>query len=114
MVVAQQGHHVFRVGAFGEPGEPAQVTDERRDLSAMTIELLLAPGRDDQISHLRRRKAPQPAHPLDFADLVGDAVFELLVQLFNLLCSGADRVLAWAWMRHYAEMFGTQRLITPV
>ena len=23
MVVAQQGHHVFRIGAFGEPGEPA-------------------------------------------------------------------------------------------
>ena len=45
----------------------------------MAFELPLAPGRDDQISHLRRKEAPQPAHAFDFAYLVGDAVFELLV-----------------------------------
>ena len=32
-----------------------------------------------EISHLWRQKAPQPAHALDFAYLVGDALFELLV-----------------------------------
>ena len=28
VVVAQQGHHVFRVGTFGEAGEPAQIAEE--------------------------------------------------------------------------------------
>ena len=79
MVVAQQGHHVFSVGAFSEAGEPAQITEERGNLSTMAFELLLATGRNDQISHLRRQEAPQPAHALDFAYLVGDALFELLV-----------------------------------
>jgi hypothetical protein len=46
----------------------------------MTFELLLAARRHDQIGHLRRQEAPQPAHALDFAYLIGDALFELLVQ----------------------------------
>ena len=79
MVVAQQSHYVFRVGAFGEAGEPAQVTEERGYLSAMAFELLLRTGGDDQVGDLRRQEAPQPAHPLDFVYLVGDALFELLV-----------------------------------
>jgi hypothetical protein len=45
----------------------------------MALQLLLAPRRDDQVSHLRREEAPQPAHAFDFAYLVGDAPFELLV-----------------------------------
>ena len=44
-----------------------------------------APRRDDQIGHLRRQETPQPAHALDFAYLVGDALFELLVELLDLL-----------------------------
>ena len=51
----------------------------------MAFKLFLAPRRDDQISHLRRQEAPQPAHALDFAYLVGDALFELLVQIGKLL-----------------------------
>ena len=92
MVVAQQRHHVFRVGTFGEPGESAQVAEERSNLSAMAFKLLLATRRHDQISHLRRQEAPQPAHALDFAYLVGDALFELLVQFDHLL--GLDFQLA--------------------
>ena len=45
----------------------------------MAFQLLLATGSDDQVSHLRRQEAPQPAHAFDFAYLVGDAMFELLV-----------------------------------
>ena len=41
----------------------------------MTFELPLTPRRNDQISHLRRQEASQPAHALDFAHLVGDALF---------------------------------------
>ena len=51
----------------------------------MAFELLLCPGRDNQISHLRRQETPQPAHAFDFAYLVGDTLFELLVELPKLL-----------------------------
>ena len=33
----------------------------------------------NQISHLWRKEAPQPAHALDFTHLIGDALFELLI-----------------------------------
>ena len=56
----------------------------------MAFELLLRSGRDDQISHLRRKEPPQPAHALDFAYLVGDALFELLVEFLHLFCSLAE------------------------
>src|ERR1700730_2001918 len=34
MVVAQQGHHVFSIGAFREPSEATQVTEQRSYLSS--------------------------------------------------------------------------------
>jgi hypothetical protein len=52
--------------------------------------LLLATGGHNQISHLRRQEAPQPAHALNFAHLVGDASFELLVELLDLFSSLAQ------------------------
>jgi hypothetical protein len=79
IAAAQQGHYVFRVCALGEPGKAAQIAEERCYFSSMAFELLLAPGRNDQIGHLRRQEAPQPAHAFDFANLVGDARFELLI-----------------------------------
>ena len=79
VIVAQQRHHVFRVRTLGEPGEAAQVTEQRGNLPAMAFKLLFAPGRHDQIGDLRRQEAPQPAHAFDFTDLVGDALFEPLV-----------------------------------
>ena len=85
MVVAQQGHHVFGVSALSEASEAAQVTEERRYLPAMAFQLLLASRRHDQISHLRRQEAPQPAHALDFAYLVANALFELLRLRFQLI-----------------------------
>ena len=51
----------------------------------VAFELLLRPRSDDQISHLRRQETSQPAHALDFAYLIGDALFELLVQFDNFL-----------------------------
>jgi hypothetical protein len=85
VVVSQQRHDVFRVRTFSEPGEPAQVPEQRSYLSSMAFKLLLGTGRDNQISYLWRQKSPQPAQPLDFAYLVGDALFELLVELGELL-----------------------------
>ena len=61
----------------------------------MAFELLLAAGRNDQISHLRRQEAPQPAHAFDFAYLVGDALFELLVEFDNSCdCASTCSVLS--------------------
>ena len=37
MVVAQQGHHGFRIRTFGEPGEPAQVAEQRGYLSTRCV-----------------------------------------------------------------------------
>ena len=51
----------------------------------MTFQLLLRPRGYDQISHLRRQEAPQPAHAFDFANLISDALFELLVQFDEFL-----------------------------
>ena len=48
-------------------------------LAAMALKLLLTTRRNDQIGHLRWQEAPQPAHALDFAYLLGYALFELLV-----------------------------------
>jgi hypothetical protein len=79
VVFAQQRYDVFRIGALSEPGEPAQIAKERGYLSSMAFQLLLAPRRNNQISHLRRQEAPQPAHALDLAYLVGDALFQLFV-----------------------------------
>jgi hypothetical protein len=47
----------------------------------MAFKLRLCTGSDDQISHLQRQEPSQPAHAFDFAYLVGDALFELLVEL---------------------------------
>ena len=57
----------------------------------MAFKLLLAARCDDQIGPLWRQETPQPAHALDFAYLVGDALFELLVVLGKLL--GLGRLL---------------------
>ena len=92
MVFAHKRNNVFRVGAFGEPGEAAQITEERGYLSAMAFEFLLAAGRDNQISYLRRQEPPQPAHAFDFAYLVGDALFELLVEFLDLFGSFTEFV----------------------
>src|SRR3974377_499644 len=51
----------------------------------MAFELLLRSRGDDQISHLRRKETSQPTHALDFAYLVRDALFKLLVQFVQLI-----------------------------
>src|SRR5262249_52226290 len=79
MIVAQQGHYVFRVRTFGETGKATQVAEQSGNFSAMAFELLFSSSGDDQIGHLRRQEPPQPAHALDLADLIRDALFELLV-----------------------------------
>src|SRR5262249_17894076 len=47
---------------------------------------------DDQIGHLRGQEAAQPTHALDFADLIGNALFELLVEFDNFVGSFAQFV----------------------
>jgi hypothetical protein len=45
VVIAQQGHHVFRVGAFSEASEAPQVAEKRGYLATVALQLLLAPRR---------------------------------------------------------------------
>jgi hypothetical protein len=37
VIVAEQRHHVFCIRAFYESGEPAQVTEERGNLSTVAL-----------------------------------------------------------------------------
>jgi outer membrane biogenesis lipoprotein LolB len=43
----------------------------------MAFRLRFRSRRDDQIGDLRWQETTQPAHALDLADLIGDALFEL-------------------------------------
>src|ERR1700722_4612129 len=56
----------------------------------MAFELLLAPRRDNQISHLWRQEPSQPSHAFDFGNLIGDPLFELLVEIEDFLSSFAQ------------------------
>jgi len=56
-----------------------EATKSYKERMREALQLLLSPRSDDQIGDLRRQEAPQPAHALDFAYLVGDPLFELLV-----------------------------------
>ena len=57
VVVAQQRHHLFRLGALGKGSEAAQVAEHDDDLAAMAFEDLLVVLRDDEFSRLRREKS---------------------------------------------------------
>src|SRR6185312_6462634 len=56
----------------------------------MAFELFFRAGGDNQIGYLRSQETPQLSHPLDFAYLVGDTLFELLVQFDDFLSSFAE------------------------
>src|SRR6516162_2970846 len=58
----------------------------------MAFKLFFRSRCNDQIGDLRRQKTTQPAHALDFADLIGNALFELLIELDDLLSSFAQLV----------------------
>ena len=79
MIIAQQRHHVFRVGTFGETGETPQIAEERRDLPPMALQLLLCSRRDNQIGHLRGQETSKPTHTFYFADLISDTLFQMPV-----------------------------------
>jgi hypothetical protein len=56
----------------------------------MAFKLFFRSGGDDQIGDLRRQETAQPAHALDLADLIGNPLFELLIELDDFLCSFAQ------------------------
>jgi hypothetical protein len=81
VIVAQQRHHVFRIGGLGEAREAAQVTEERSDFPAVALKLFLHAGRHDQIGHLRGQETSKPTHAFDLAYLVCNTPFKLLIKL---------------------------------
>ena len=56
----------------------------------MAFKLFFRTRGDNQIGHLRRQEATQPAHALDFVYLVGDALLQVLIELLYFLCSVAQ------------------------
>src|SRR4029450_892704 len=85
MVLTQQRYHVFWIRPFREAGEPAKVTEQSCNFSAVAFESLLRSGGDDQIGYLGRKETSQSTHAFDFADLVRDTLFKLLVQLVEII-----------------------------
>jgi hypothetical protein len=79
MVFAQQSHHVLRVGAFRKAGESAQVAEKSRDLTPVALQLLLCSRRDNQVGYLGRKESPQLTHALDFINLIGDPLLQVLI-----------------------------------
>jgi hypothetical protein len=50
----------------------------------MALEQLLVAGGDNRFRHLRRQKPLQSAHPLNFGNLLGHALFERSVPFAEL------------------------------
>ena len=84
VVFAEHRHHVFRIGGLGERGEAAQVEEDDRDLAPVALQRIVGAAGDDQLGELRREEALQPAHLLELANAVGDALLERAVQLGEL------------------------------
>ena len=84
VVFAEDGHHVFRIGGLGERGEAAQVEEDDGDLAPVALQRIVGAAGDDQLGELGREEALQPAHVLELADAVGDALLERPVELGEL------------------------------
>ena len=84
MVFAEHGHHVFGIGGLGERGEAAQVEEDDGDLAPVALQRIVGAAGDDQLGELRREEALQPAHLLELADAVVDALLERAVELGEL------------------------------
>ena len=79
VVVAQERHDLFRLGALGKAGEAAHIAEHDDDLAAMAFEDFLVSLGDDQFGQLRREKPFQPPDPTQLLDLVRDPCFETAV-----------------------------------
>jgi hypothetical protein len=51
----------------------------------MAFQLHFCSRRDYQISNLPREETAQPAHALDLANLIGDPVLQLLIELIQVI-----------------------------
>src|SRR5262245_10567577 len=111
MIVSQQHHHVFRVRGFGKTCKASQVTKERSNLASVTLKLLLHPRRNNQISDLWRKEAPQPSHTLDFAELIGHSLFQSFVPVSKL--SGLRGKVSRLRRHLIMEPFAFQRCTDP-
>ena len=68
----------FRLGAFREGREAAQVREHDRDVATMTLQRIADPV-DEEVGHLGRQEAAQAIHALDLRDLLRHAAFEPVV-----------------------------------
>ena len=95
VVFAQDGHHVFGLGGFGEGREAADIAEDDRDLAPVAAEEVLL-RRQNHVRNLRGNEAPQCAEALDFRHLLRNAPFELEVpgaKFFRLPGDGREERL---------------------
>ena len=59
MVLAEDGHDLFRLGRLGEGGEAAQVREDDGHLATVCPEGILGPALDDRVGELRREEAAE-------------------------------------------------------
>ncbi len=86
VIFAQHVHDLFRLGALGERGEPAQVAEHHRHLAAVAGEQrLMAVRRSDQLRDLRREETLELADAADLLELGCDALLQRLVPVLQLI-----------------------------
>ena len=65
VILTQNAHDFFGLSRFCERGKAAQVAEDHRDVAAMAVEQLLFSVIENEFCNLRRKKALEPARPLD-------------------------------------------------
>jgi hypothetical protein len=79
VMLAQQGHNVFRPCTFGEPRKATQVAEQHGYLASMTFKLLLGARTQRSGQPPAGQEVSKSTHTFHFADLVGDALLHVLI-----------------------------------
>src|SRR5437762_13544289 len=69
VILAQDSHHVFRLGGLRKRGKAAHIAEQHDDIAPVALEDGLTAGRHNSLRDLRREEPLQPANPFDFTDL---------------------------------------------
>ena len=101
VILAQHGHHLFRLGGFGKAGEAAQIEEHHSHFAAMAHEGILRVAGNDEFGELRRHEALQARQPLELLHLLRHAMLQRAVPLCELCClrlelSGLLLHLSWS------------------
>src|SRR5580700_2615538 len=85
VVVPQERHHLFRLGALRKTGEAAYIAEHDDDFAAMAFKDAFVALRDDEVGELWCEEPPQFASALDLGELRRDACLQFAVPACDLL-----------------------------